>query len=214
MRHHGLWFAVAVVVIALGVAWPAAANVLTFNGGVQAGGDGVLNGNGELIDQTNGDIVGMLDVQYDSDVDAVGDSLFSYQDAVGYGGLSGVAYYSGANDGEIGLIPLGGYTVTLHSFVIGSDFYAGPHQIDVNVLDAGTLNTLFTGTTAPIWSPTSAHVFLGIDVSSDVGLLIRFNKASSYAGIDNIDYTLSIPEPASLVLLGVGTLALCRRRTA
>ena len=208
MRGNITAIAAALVAIMFFTSAEASATILTFGGGPCVdptfNNNGICDISGETIDQSHGDIPGDLDVVYDG---GAGGSL-NYWTA-GYSGLSGVAYgQPGATSVEFRLIPEPGKKVTLDRFDIGSNTTGFSVQANVSVIDVGSGDTVFSDITDHISVFSAAHSFTGLNLSSMDGLRIRFDSLNTFAGIDNIEFTVMVPEPSTLLLMGVGLLTI------
>jgi len=162
---------------------------------------------GSVIDQGYGDSAG-VDVQW-----STGTSHSVEYWANDYTGLSHVAYAAGGSGSGpllIDLLALGGSSITLNGFDIG-DYSNSNEQTSWSISEIG--GAQLTG---------SGDFFMGGSVvsvegtwSSTSGIRIALGPDAWNVGIDNVDFDVSsVPEPASLALLGLGLagLGLSRRR--
>ena len=191
---------------------PTSAQTLTFAGGPcvdpLTNNNGVCDVAGEEIDPAHGDAAGLIDVVYDG---GGGANMFFWTN--GYSGLTGVAYgQPGLGSAEISLIPEPGKVVSLDKFDVGSATTSFAIQINASVIDIGSGSTLFSGISVPVNAFTSAHSFAGLGLSSADGLTIRFDRFDTFAGIDNITFSVTdIPEPSAALLLLTGLAAVGHR---
>ena len=200
------------------LASPAAAATLDFEGDVCDG--GVACFDGAFIDQGYGDIAG-IDVVYDRDVDSGGpaDGLSFW--AGSYSDLANVAWGGSSDDigrPSIRFLATGSSAVS----VTGFDFGAYPNtdrETQYSIIDLATGTVLFASPQFTVSGTTATNV-AGLWTSS-VGIEIQWGPNGYNVGIDNVEYGLAtavppgeIPLPAGLPLLalGVGGLALLRRR--
>lgn len=132
----------------------------------------------------------------------------------GYGDLLNVAY-SSANSwlACVTLTPDAGYSVTLNAFDM-----AGYNVLDhegvavIKIVDlSGNILLDLTGTT--IKGSNGTHSHFEPNLTSDTGIRIIWGPDWN-TGIDNIEYSAqrSVPEPASLGLVGMGAAGLLLRR--
>ena len=230
-RFAGVLRRVAGAAAVLALAAPAAGAqnfVLDFNG------LGLSNGN--LIPQTYGDQLGLVDVSIRGRA-GWGNSAFVPSAANGqfwttqYNDLVNIAYVgSQALVGEVVLDNLAaGQQVTINSADVGS-WANATTTVALRVYDFDW-NLLFSSTGATVGSTTHASFAPG-DAGLD-GLYVqwaRLNPAGApieayNTGIDNVDFTIGpitpgavVPEPATIVLVAGGlvltALGARRRRTA
>jgi len=164
----------------------------------------------EPIPQSYGDIPGQIDLVYSS-VSAPGSSTPCFDPQlrfwdVEYSNLLDVAYACNGGTGQIKLLPLPGYQVTLQGFDLG----AWPRvdrssQVTVFAADLSTVVVLdpppltISGTLAKQYS------FAGPQFTRLDGFAIQYGPDGFNVGIDNLRFVVS-PVPAPLPLLGVAGL--------
>lgn len=210
MRSNKLKISLGALAAALSVS-AAQANVLTFGGNICNGGGACSNY--ALIDATYGDVAGQLDVVYDRNIAAGGETRLSWWDV--YSGSPAVAWGDSGATVEIFLQPLAGYQVTLNSLFMGSYLNA----------NRGSQLTILSGAGATLFSSGALNVgAAGLtftpNLTSVDGLRIQFGPDGFDVGLDNIDFSISrvvagVPEPASWAMMIAGvaaTGAMLRRR--
>ena len=211
-RSAAPWFGlrrmlVALVAASAFLAPTASAALLDFSGNICATAGGVC-GNGSAIDQSYGDIAGVLDVTWDGDRSAAGLQPVMHW-GTGYESLSHVAY--GANGGgglSILFQALPGFEVSVSAFDIAP--YANRVRDSLVRVEADGLELLDTGVfSVPVGSVTSFS-FAETWASS---FLIELGPDAWDIGISNIAFetratqTPIDPDPTNPVPLpGTGTL--------
>lgn len=190
--------------IALG-ATGTAATTLTFDGNI-CGGRACFSG--ANIDQTYGDVAGQLDVVFDGSVPGPG--LLAGRFNTGYGDLTNVALGGNSVTAEVFLQPVGGASITL----LGLDL-AGFTSSETALLTilAGDGTALFSSGTI---TPGAGHANFAFNLSHPSGIRIRWGPNAGLVAIDNIEFSVTVPEPRvqALLLAGLSTLALATRRRA
>ncbi len=132
---------------------------------------------------------------------------------LGAGDLVGVQYTADPSSWYMGFSPDPGYEVVIESFDLAA---WGAITVDVQIwnypISGGSYGVLWEQTGVAV--PDTGHVtvtpnFTGTD--SDQGYYIVLSAGGSGIGIDNINISQT-PEPATIALLGMGALALIRKR--
>lgn len=217
-----------ILTAALALAGTAAhADILDFGGGPTVPSICSLNsdGSGALtvcadyakLNQSYGDIPGVLDVQY-SQPFATGGSTLNWWSG-SYNGLYGVLWADGgdgpASYARIDLVPLANASgVTLFSLDLGA-YPSTTRNTDLKVFDLATQQVLYSYA-GPVGSGSTPTTF-SLGLNSAAGLRIEWRNSAYNVGIDNIVYAVgAVPEPASasLALAGLALLgaALAGRR--
>lgn len=92
----------------------------------------------------------------------------------------------------------------------------GSVAVDVNHVGEGVTNYVVNGGNTPIVLPTQSFSLSatqsGYDVVSTITLTGNAASAINKATIYNVSYNQAVPEPASMAALGIGVVALIRRR--
>lgn len=178
-------------------------------------------GNGDLIDQSFGDVAGKVDVVYDADRDTAALENLRYW-STGYATLTGVAYGAFAGGGlSIELQALAGYSVSLKGFDI-APYLGQARNTSVDIIDLSDSSSVFSQMYEPL--PTggvTSFSFTGSDYTSQAGFAIWLGPDAWDVGIDNVTFEVSetaapVPLPAAgwLLLAGLGGLAAMRRRAS
>jgi PEP-CTERM motif-containing protein len=174
----------------------------------------MLCGDGARINQSYGDVAGVLDVSY-SDRNATTPTSLNWW-ASNYNDLYGVLWV-GSGDANsharVELKPLGGETINLTHFDLGAWFNATlPTTVDV--YEIGSTASLFNFS-GPVGSGASTHASFNMNLSSSNGFWIEWRNSAYNVGIDNIDFAISvIPEPGTYAMLmaGLALLGFVARR--
>lgn len=199
-RSAGLLASLSTATLLL--AAPAARALTLGFGDATCGGGGACSDTLE-IDESYGDLPGLLDVLYDRDLASgvVGPLTFW---GAGYGSLDGVAFgegIAGTQVAEIFLSPLGSASVRLLGFDLGS-WQSQARETQVTLLD---------GDDGVLWSSGAITVegvtHLDFDLESESGIKIQWGPTAYYVGIDNLSFEV-VPEPSSAALLALGLAAL------
>jgi hypothetical protein len=211
----------AAALLLAGVQGAAAATyTLDFNGSICNGGNACSNGS--RIDQSYGDVAGMVDVTTTSDRNNAS-AMGIYFWATGYESLVNVAY-GDLSAGGIGITfaAAAGKEVTINGFDI-APYLDRQRNSRVQVIDGATNTTLFdSGSFAVSTAGITSYSNAGDWTSSLISILLGPDAWD--VGIDNISYTVSdatggvnpVPLPAAawLLLGGLGALgAVARRRS-
>ncbi len=129
-----------------------------------------------------------------------------------YSNLADAAYgFFGSNTIQITFAPLGGGTVTLNSFNVGT--FLGPRNFTAVVIDLATNTVVFSVTLNVANQVFPIAPLLSPGVSSAVGLrLALINTDTFNVGLSNIDFNVAnapsgIPEPSSYAMLLLGAAA-------
>jgi len=170
--------------------------------------------NYDLISQAYGDQAGVVDITY---IDVLSSttalkSLNWWNDS--YNDLHGVAWASGGDSsshGRIEIRALGGGNVTLDSMDFGA-WVTTTRGTHIRVTDIGGATTLFSydGNVGS----GSSHTSFAPGASSANGLWIDWYNSAYNVGIDNVRFTVAVPEPETyaLFLAGLGVLGTLSRR--
>jgi hypothetical protein len=171
---------------------------------------------GSVLDQTVGDIPGVLDVTHRALTSAgngpVFENFLRFWDN-GYAGLTNVAWgASGHSDyvSEIRLATTPGNTLILDSLQLGS--WAGTSRSSQVTIFDGSYNVLFSSGTVTVGAAPSSF---SLGLSTANGLVIQWGPDGRNVAIDNIVLSAApVPEPQAYILLlaGLGTLLLLARR--
>lgn len=203
MKIHSL-------ILAFGMAAGAAQSAtIDFSGNICGGGG--MCGNSNLIDQGYGDTAD-VSVDFDGDIASAGlQDLHWWGD---YSDLNGVAWGGFNATSEVRLEALGGSSITLVGFDLGT-YLSRDLNSQVTIFEIGNATALFS---------TGAIVVGGLHTSFDAlnyvsttGFQIQWGPGSYNVGIDNIEYLVNqgptpVPLPATGLLLGIALLGLGRLR--
>ena len=193
-------------VLALG-SGSASAYTLTFDGDICTASPCT---NFSLIQQSYGDVAGVVDVKYNYDINNPGTTTGAAGSEMSfwttdYNDLVNVAYSSTGGIPTIFLQPLAGQAVTLN----GLDLGAWPNRTGLSQLTIvdGLNNVLFTTGGGPFSEPvgvgSTTHNHYSFLLTSLTGIGIQFGPESYNVGIDNVDFTVGVnpvPLPAALPL--------------
>lgn len=91
-------------------------------------------------------------------------------------------------------------------FALGSTSGNRDGQVDINGSDAGTLLMPYTGG----WDGWEISNSIPITLNAGINEIVMNGVSSS--GLANVDYIAIVPEPATMVLLGLGGLMTIRRK--
>lgn len=189
----------------------AITTTLTFDGDICEG--GTACGNYALIDDSYGDIAGVVDIQYDRRTDQEGEPRLSFWDTA-YSDLLNVAWGSdndSSGTAEIFIKPLDGNPVTLKSFDLGS-WPNTDRSTQFTILD-GNGNLLMSSGAITVLGAVHSH--FDINLASVSGIRIQWGPAAYNVGIDNIAFEVTaVPEPQeyALLLAGLGLVGWAARR--
>jgi len=170
--------------------------------------------NGAPLLQSYGDVAGVVDISY-IDVNNTSNSLLWWDTS--YNDLLGVAWASGSDansHGRIEIKSLNGQAVTLNSMDFGA-WVNTTRGTSIRVTAIGGATPLFSydgdvgsGATHTAFTPT---------ITASGGLQIDWYNSAYNVGIDNVKFTVAVPEPESyaMLLAGLGLLGcVARRRVA
>ncbi|MFO1321635.1 MAG: PEP-CTERM sorting domain-containing protein [Burkholderiales bacterium] len=190
----------------------AITSTLTFDGDICP--DSLTCGDFALIDQSYGDIAGIVDIQYDRLLgDDNGEHRLSFW-TTGYSDLTNVAWGSSgdaAGTAEIFIKPLDGNPITLKSFDLGS-WPNTDRGTQFTILD-GDGNILVSSGAITILGAVRSH--FDIDLASASGIRIQWGPSAYNVGIDNVAFEVTaVPEPQeyALLLAGLGLVGWAARR--
>lgn len=207
----GLILATAAIAAAFSMTAPAAATTYTldFAGNICSG----ACGNYSFIEQSYGDVVGVVDVEYDGNIATVADENLQWWDS--YSGMPAVAWGQAGATAELFLSPAAGYAVTLKSFNLGS--YLNVNRTTQFYIRDGAGNLLDSQNPLVVGASPFSY---STSWWSATGIRIQFGPDGYDVGIDNIVFSVDpvrgpVPEPASWALMigGLGLAgSLLRRR--
>jgi hypothetical protein len=166
-------------------------------------------GAGSMLDQSHGDIAGVLDVSYRALTTAGNGPVFENFLrfwTTGYAGLTNVVWgAAGHSDyvSEIRLIPTAGNIVTLSGLQLGAWGGAStPSQVTIFDIAYNPLSA--SGSLAVGAAPLTFQYSL----SSPTGLIIQWGPDGRNVAIDNIQFSVGppapVPEPAAYLMLAAG----------
>lgn len=208
------------------LAGSAQAAVLDFDYTAQAmvsadsGGLGPLQpvGSAGWISQAYGDVAGLVDVSYRY-IDPNGQAVSSLQTWYnGYDELTYTAWYgssSGGDRAQVELASVGGSTVTLNGFSLGSWEGTGAGRVEtVRVYEIGQASPVYERT-GGIGANNLSNSFTFSTLQSSRGFVVEWTSPW-WTAIDNLDSSAApVPEPGTWALLGLGlcgVLGAARRR--
>lgn len=134
-----------------------------------------------------------------------------------YGDLRFVTYCDEcelAGVGEIAILPLPGYVVTLRSFDLGGYRYdplVGPAEFNsqFTIYDAAHGVLFSSGAMTVAGGP--GHLSFAPNLTSGTGVILQWGPDAYDVGLDNVAFDVSpsapVPEPASLLLVATGLAA-------
>lgn len=196
----------------------ASTHTLTFDGSIACGPTAAC-GDGTRIQQSYGDVAGIVDVSTFDLVTSNPVQSLKWWDGQ-YNDLRGVVW-SGGGDGagqshaRIEIKALNGGLVTLNSMDFGAWANATRNSnIVVTAIGGGAPLFSYSGA---IGAGSTTHASFAPGVSANGGLWIDWYDTAYNVGIDNVAFTVAVPEPETyaLLLAGLGLMGgVARRRAA
>ena len=175
-------------------------------------GVGALTGcsDGSWINQSYGDIAGVLDVQYSQPLATSATSLRWW--STNYNNLYGVLWADGGDNpasyARVDLVPLAGHSITLTSLDLGA-YSLTTRGTDLKVFDLGSNAELYSFV-GPVGNGSISANTFNLGLTSTAGLRIEWRNSAYNVGLDNVVFlTSAVPEPANAALALAGLAVLC-----
>lgn len=180
------------------------------------GGAAIACTNSFYIQQTYGDVAGVIDLSYSAPRIVTDSRSLRWWDS-NYNDLYGVLWAEGGDGNSMARIelkPTGGGVVNLTHFDLGA-YSNATLGTTVNVFELGGGPALFSYA-GSVGSGSTTHNSFDINVSSSKGLWIEWQDSAYNVGIDNVTFTVgAVPEPSTYALMLAGLIAcgaVARRR--